>query len=399
MAFSDEGLKVWPVPPDWSNGVQETLTWSTDVMRASASAVSQHRGLRLAPRRTLTFEVIGERQDRRVAEMLLAGHSGKWELPIWHDVNWLAAPLAGGVEEIPCDPAGRDFIAGGRALLFDVVNRWEIVEIDAIDTDHITLTTPTDIGFGLGSRLYPLRRALVQDGAEEQLLSDALGRRSITFDIVEPCDWPVLESPTLYLGHPVLTVRPDESDDPSSSVSRLLQTVDYGTSIPVVHDMPGLGLRAQQSHWKLFERAEHTWFRSLLYTLQGRRVPAWVPSWTADLKPAATVAGGSTTLSIEWAGYTLFGLAKHNRRDLRIELINGTVYYRRINNAIEAGATETLTLSASLSGSSIAAAQIRVISFMALCTLASDSVEIEHVTDIDGSAESTTGWQAVVPDV
>ena len=31
-------------------------------------------------------------------------------------------------------------------------------------------------------------------------------------------------------------------------------------------------------------------------------------------------------------------------------------------------------------------------------TLASDSVEIEHITDQDGTARSTLGWQAVVPD-
>jgi len=75
------------------------------------------------------------------------------------------------------------------------------------------------------------------------------------------------------------------------------------------------------------------------------------------------------------------------------------VYYRRINNAVEAGATETLTLSASLSGSAIAAGAIRRISFMALSTLASDEVEIDHVTDQDGVATVTLGWQAVVPDV
>jgi hypothetical protein len=75
------------------------------------------------------------------------------------------------------------------------------------------------------------------------------------------------------------------------------------------------------------------------------------------------------------------------------------VYYRRITAAVEAGDNETLTLSASLSGSAITAAQIRVVSFMALCTLASDSVDIEHVTDIEGLATATTGWQAVVPDV
>lgn len=399
MAFSSEALKVWSVPPDWSDGVQETLTWSTDVLRASASAVSQHRGLVLAPRRSFTFELLSDKQERRVADMLLAGHSGEWQLPIWPDVQWLTAELDSGAEEIPCDPLGKDFVEGGNALLLSAVNRFEIVEIETIEVDHLTLAAPTDIGYAIGSRLYPLRRARVQDGAEERLFNDDAGRRRLTFDITEPCDWPALESPTLYLGHPVLIVRPDESEDPTSSYSHILQTVDYGTSLPVVHDLPGVALRAQKSYWQLYGRDEHTWFRSLLYTLCGRRVPMWVPSWTSDLTPAATLAGGSTSLSVEWAGYTLFGLAKHNRRDIRIELTSGTVYYRRITNAVEAGITETLTLSASLSGSAITPAQIRAVSFMALCTMASDSVDIEHSTDIDGLATATTGWAAVVPDV
>lgn len=399
MGFTTATAPIWPVPPNWSNGVSETLAWSTDVLQASATAVTQHRGLRIGPRRSLTFEVMADAQHRRVADMILASHSGLWELPIWHDVQWLAAPLAGGVEEIPCVPDGRDFVVGGRALLWSAVNRWEIVEIAAIEPDHLVLAEPTVVGYAVGSRLYPVRRARVQDGAKEHHYNDNVSRRSLTFDIVEPCDWPALDSPTLYLGHPVLDVRPDESNDLTSSYSRLVQTVDYGTGLPIVHDLPGLGLRAQQCHWTLVKRAEHSWYRSLLYTLCGRRVPMWIPSWNSDIKLVAAITGGSITLSIEWAGYTLLGFGKHNRKDVRIELTDGTVHYRRITKSVESGATETLTLSAALSSSAIAPAQIRVISFMTLSTLGSDSIEIEHKTDIDGVATSTTGWQAVVPDV
>ncbi|HZF96966.1 MAG TPA: hypothetical protein VEY92_01760 [Pseudoxanthomonas sp.] len=398
MGFTSTAAKIWPLPPDWSDGIQETLSWLTDYMLASATAVSQHRGLRIGPRRSFVFELLADGKERRVADMLLAGHRGVWLLPIWPDVQLVGA-LSAAAGFIACKTLGFDFIAGGKALLWASVNRWEVVQVDTASLTGLTLAAPLVDSWPAGTRLYPLRRARVQDGAEEVLRSDNVSRRSIAFDIAEPCDWPLLASPTTYLTHLVLDVRPDESDEPSASYAGLAQTVDYDTGLPVVHDLPGLALRAQQSHWKLFGRAEHSWFRSLLYTLGGRRTPIWVPSFASDLKPAAAIAGGSTSLSIEWAGYTLFGKGKHNRKDILIELFDGTKLYRRISNAAEAGNTETLTLNAPLGVASIAPGNIRSVSFMALSTLASDEIEIKHVTDAEGVAESTTGWQAVVPDV
>lgn len=399
MGFTGAGAKIWPIPPDWSNSVQEALRWSTDILQASATATTQHRSLRIGPRRGFTFELFDEKQEFRVARMLLAGYGGPWLLPIWPDVQWLAAPLAAGAVSVPCTTAGFDFVAGGKALLYRAVNAWEIVTVDTVAGDHLGLTGATTAAWGRGDRLYPLRRALAEEGAESRLRASGTHRCSLNFDIDEPCDWPVLEGLTAYLTHSVLDVRPDENEDPSHSWARLLQTVDYGASQPYVLDLPGLALGAQKDSWKLFGRAEHSWFRSLLYTLDGRRVPIWVPSWVDDLKPVAAVAGGGTALGIEWAGYTLFGKDKPNRKDLRIELNDGTVFYRRIVNAVEAGGNETLTLSASLDGASIAPERIRQVSFMALSTLASDEIEIEHVTDAEGVAKATTGWQAVVPDV
>lgn len=398
MGFIAAGERIWPVTPDWNNGVTETLSWATDAMVASATAVGQHRSLRAGPRRSFGFELLAAYQERRVADMLLAGHGGSWLLPIWPDVQWLAAPAIG-AETIACATAGHDFVVGGKALLYASVNRWEVIDVAGIEAGHIALGAPVAAALGHGVRLYPLRRARVQGGAEERLRNDTVGRRSIAFDIDELCDWPALAAPTMYLGHPVLTVRPDESDDPSASYGRLQQSVDYGTAQPAVFDLPDLALRAQQSSWKLFGRAEHSWFRSLLYTLDGRRAPIWLPSFASDLQAAAPIAGGGTALSIEWAGYTLFGKGKHNRKDVRIELTDGTVLYRRITDAVEAGETETLTLSASLGPAGIVPGSIRAISFMALSTLASDEIEIEHMTDQDGVATCTTGWQAVVPDV
>lgn len=399
MGFVDGGARIWPVTPDWEQGVTETLGWGTDVMFASATAVSQHRSYRVSPRRSFAFETAAGGAERQLADMLLAGYSREWLLPIWPDMQWLSAPLASGATSVPCSTVGFDFVAGGKALLYTSARTWEIVQVAAIAGDHIGLEEAIAADVNAGSRLLPLRRARVRQEAEERMRSLDVGRRGLTFDIVEPCDWPLLEAPTQYLTHDVLDRWPDESDDPTSSYSRLEQTVDYDTAFPVMYDLAGVGLRAQKSHWKLFGREEHSWFRSMIYGRCGRLVPIWVPSFSADLQLAAPTAAASAVLPVQWCGYTQFGLAKPNRKDVRIELVDQTVLYRRITAAAEDGDVENLTLNASLDGSSIAPEYVRSISFMALSTLASDEVEIEHANIADVDATSTTGWQAVVPDV
>lgn len=397
MMFDAVNTRVWPVVPEWTNNITETLEWSTDILRASATGVSQHRGLRIAPARSFAFEALAHGQARRVAEMLLAGWSGAWALPIWPDGQWLTSTLSFGSMSIACNTLGCDFVAGGNALLYDNVTSWEVVTIDTVASDGLTLRAPTATVHWPGSRIYPLRRAIVRDGGTETQGTADLGRRSITFDIAEPCDFPSLASPTVYLGHPVLDVRPDMSTDPTASFSRLMQRVDYGTSIPVVYDLPGMAFRAQQNTWKLWGRDQHAWFRSLLYTLQGQRVPIWIPSFMSDLKASLAISGSS--LQVEWAGYTQFGLGKPNRRDLRIELLDGTVFYRRVLGAIEGPRTETLTLDSALGVGAIDPSWIREINVLALSVLASDSIDIEHATGVDGIASATTGWVGVAPDV
>lgn len=399
MGFVADGPRIVPVTPDWGQRVSETLAYGTDVMHASATAVSWHVGYQLGPRRSLSFELLAHRVvQRQLMDALLAGHRGRYLLPLWHDVRWLSVAVASGATSVPCATAGTELAAGTKALLYADVNAWEVVEIDTVASDHVGLVDATAAAYGPGARLYPLRLARLRTGSEERMLNGRGSRRRLVADIDDPYDWPALADPTLYRDHPVLEVRPDESEDPTIAYQRLLQGVSYEGTVPAVYDLADQALRLQSTHWALFGRAQQAWFRSLLATLDGRRVPMWLPTFADDLTPAAAIAGGSATMSVQWAGYSLLGAGRDGRQDLRIELLDGTVLYRRSDAAVEAGGAETLTLSAPLDDASIAPEAIRQVSFMALSTLASDSVEIDHITDADGVARATLGWQSVVPD-
>lgn len=394
MSYAAAQPIPWPVPPDWSAGVRERLQWLTEVL-AARNGVVQKREMRLAPRREFSFAVVAGGQDRRVVDALLFDRGARrWALPVWHDVQLLAAPLTAGGDTITCATAGFDFRVGGSAMLWRSVNNFELVTIDSIGAASLTLTGTLARSWAPGTRLYPTRTARNIQSSEESAWNDDAGERRVDFVVDEPCDWPAALPATAYRGYPVLEHRSDESADPESSYRREIETVDVGTGRVHHYDFPNVSFRVASHRWLLGTRAEHSALRSLLYGLRGRMAVLWVPSMSADLVLAATLDTGSTALSVQWAGYTLFGAQQSNRRDLRIELFSGAVFYRRINGSAELGATETLTLDSAL-GVAIAPQQVRLISFMTLSEGASDAIEIDHVTDAAGITRVVCSFQGV----
>lgn len=398
MAFDAQGPHVWPIAPDWSDGMREQLTWSTEILTASATAVTTHRSLWGGPRRRFTFDLFDADREFRLAQMLLGGWGGAWLLPIWPDQQWLATTVWPESTSVACRTAGFDFVEGGQVLLYRDAQRWEVAEVAQILPTGLELAAPVLGTYGRGARLFPLRRAYAEQGACSRFTSARTARVSLAFDVAEPCDWPALDSLPTYRAHPVIDTRPNEDDEATATASRLVEAVDYGAGLPFVHDLAGVSLRQQSHHWLLHGRADHARFRSLLYLLDGSRVPVWVPSWASDLSATAPIVGNSTTLTVQYAGYTQFGLGQPSRRDLSIELVDGTVYRRRVTGAAHVGDVEVLTLDAALAGSTISPGRIRDISFMSLCTLASDTVQIDHINDQDGLAKASTAWQGVMPD-
>jgi hypothetical protein len=390
---------AWPVPPDWKRPVRETLAWRTDILRA-ATGVTQHRALRLVPRRSFAFEVVAEGQERRVADALVAdrGGRGDWALPIWPDVQHLAAALPAESATVPCITAHRDFVAGGRAMLWRSLRQWELVQVEGVLPGGLELATPTQQAWPAGTRLYPVRTARLVDNAEESLWTDLAGRRGLTFAVEEPCDWPPQPPAATYLGHPVLQHASDATEDGRASWSRQMAEADNDTAPPFVADVAGRVFATVDHRWRLWGPAERAAFRGLLYALRGRQTPVWVPSGLQDLRATAPITAASTALAVEWAGYTLYGRQQPHCRDLRIVLHDGTAFMRRVTDSAVAGDGEVLQLDAPL-GQLVQPGAIRRIEWMRLCTLASDQIEIEHHHDLAGMARALTPFTAVLPDV
>ncbi len=389
MSYELDGAVVWPVPPDWSEPVRERLEWLTDVIRARNGRV-QKRRLRRAPRRFLEFNVIADEQARRVADALLMDHGGgAWSLPIWPDVQILDAAVPAMASSITCRTAGFDFADDGAALLWRGLNEWALLGVDTVGPAGLTLSSSPLYEWPAGTRLYPVRLARLAEQPEEAGWTDAAGQRAVAMRIDEPCDWPEVLPTTMYRGYPVLERRPDAGEDIASRFGRDLEELDVQTGPVATFDRAGRAFRSGALRWIAHGRDENTALRSLLCGLAGQWASLWVPTWNADLVLTAPVSSGADSISVQWAAYTVAGRMQSNWRDIRIELWNGTVLYRRITDAAEAGATEILDIDAPL-GVAVSPADVRVISFLVFGAQESDVVELEHVTDGDGLTITST---------
>lgn len=400
------GPPVFAFPPDWSQDwsppMTEILNWRTDVMRADVTGTSYHNSQRIAPGRAFEFYAVDAGSTWRIVDQVIDALGGGYILlPIWPDAQVLTAAVNTGDVSIPCETDGRDFTAPGFVLLWTSPMEWVVVELASIGSEVLNLQGACPYTVAPGARLYPLRNARLADGGQEYVWGGAdKGYRTLHFDIYETCDWPAATLTTTYQTHPVLEWRPNEdmTDQPiTAGYGRMLGTVDNSLGDPEVMDLAGISLRGTAMEFYIQGRTAHTNFRGLLYALRGAASPIWVPTFKQDFLLVGAALSTDTTLTVEWSAYTVLQALYPNRKDIRIELMNGTVLYRRITAAAVSGANEVLTVDSAV-GVAIQPSAVRSISFMRLSTIP-DSIQIQHLTDGDGLAICTMTLSAVTPDV
>lgn len=403
---AEPGLRItatriiaWSFTPDWADGVLERLSFATDILQ-SESTVEQRRALRLAPRREFEAPMLIEGRERQLLDLTLFGWGARiWALPIWPDIQLLDVEVSIGATAIPCSTEHLDFHDGGLAMLRgESAFNSETVEIDVVTLTDLQLKRPTQRAWPAGSRLYPVRSAQLLEQPSLSRLTDQAIRADVHFLVMEPCDWPAVMPSTLYRGRPVYDARPDETGDLTSSLSRLMLTLDSVAAFPLFTDSADRGLAVLGHRWLDLGREMRAALRSFIYAMNGQQKAVWVPTHADDLTLVDQVTDLATTIDVAYAGYTRFASGKPGRRDIRIKLHDGSVFFRRITGSTELSAdVERLAIDTAF-GRQILPAEVMRISWMALCRFNGDSIEIEHMTDSEGVAACSMVFKEVRDD-
>ena len=377
LRISGSRALPWHFPANWQTPIKEKLSWLTDVLRAEDGS-EQRYALRSSPRWGVSFAFEMGGQLRRIFENKLFDLGGQaWAVPVWQDGTRLAAAVSAGASSVPVDTATRNYEVDGVAILMtDDGLSFEAFEIEAVAADALTLVRPLLQSWPAGTWIYPAR--ISRFVSPPKLTSHHAGylSGSAEFESVLGAAGTYAAESSDYRGYPVLTDRPNWRDGVGMSYRRQLAVFDAMVGAAHVLDRSNVAEPAQDVTWTAFGRDEADSLRGFLYARAGRHKGIWVPTWAADIVPVSTIGTSDLSWQVQACGYPEH-TGGANRRDVRIELTDGTIFYRRITGASTVSdSVESISLDTAL-GATVTADAVQLISWMTFCRLDDDSVEIE----------------------
>lgn len=396
LPSADASLPVFTFRPNRKEPLSENLAFLTDVLKGARGA-EQRRSLRPTPRRTFETDFLLTGRERTFWDLFanrLAG--GEVMVPLyWEVVTTPANLLVGNTDRINFDTTNREWrsmdgelalLAGPSAL------DYEVIQIADVDDDGIDLAVPVANSWPKGTKLFPLRRGVLDEASEPSHKSAGVATVTARLRITVENPWtPAADTSPVYLGLPVFLDEPNWVDDLTVEYAREIASLDPGTGLPFQVDRMGRALVGQAHRWFLTGRQRLAKFRDLIYRHRGRAGSFWLPTFKADLTLVSPVAAAGTQITVENVGYLYTGGPTSGREYIAIKHDGGTIL-RKVLSVIPGTtkATERVNLDAAV-GLDLSPGQVRRISFADVARFDTDEFEIVHHGGIDGhhSASAT----------
>jgi hypothetical protein len=376
-ALSGSEVSLPAFRPNAGTPVRLRIGWLTDVLTAR-STKEQRRQLRLHPTGSMIWETNSfDVEAQAMAAFLYSGQPNAQAIPLWPFVRRTAAAVDAGETTIPLEPGAGTFWLGRSAAFLNQDSPSEVRTLAAIHADDLELAEPLVNAWPAGTEVYPVAPGYLK--STQPMSWESLGNSATqltvdipTFGAVERT-YPAVPS---WLGVEVLDVQPNRSGPVEDGFDRAQEALESRTG-PLWMD-PGSDAPALERPfvWTALGAAEVIQLLRFLEARRGAAVPFFVPSWQQDLRLETSAAANAGQIRIRACKYT-DGLFNHGlgRRTLAVRLPGGTSWsYHVVTEAVNEGSYETLTIIPYAPAAW--AKETTLISFLRMCRLADDEVEL-----------------------
>lgn len=392
--MADSDLPVFSFRANWKEPMAERLAFLTDVLAATEGA-EQRRSVRQTPRRTFEADFLLTDNERSFWDLFInALGGGEVVAPLYWETVTIPATLTATVSDrIDFDTSYREWAyhEGYLALLIrDSALDYEVVEIASVDAGGVDLTAPPSRSWPKGTKLLPLRRAVLEQIGDTEHASAGVATVTAQIRIVGPNHWtPAEDASPVYAGLPVFLSEPNWVEDLTVSQDREIDLLDTGVGLTYQVDATGRVLLGQAHRWYLPGREKLAGFRDLIYRHRGRAGAFWLPTFKADLRLAASAGSSATQIEVENVGYGYTGGPTSGREYIAIKHAGGTIL-RKVLSVVpgSTNATEKLNLDAAL-GLALSPGQVRRISFADAARFDTDEFEIVHYGGVDAHHDAS----------
>lgn len=383
-------LPVLSVLPNWADGINERIEYLSSPL-TSETGVLQSRTLREKPRRSFEFDFLRTNMARARLDAFLTG-TGRSEhlMPMWHEQYRPVGGLPSGQANLgfPSTTLSlREFRVGDLVLVTNGdANDFDVLEVGALDMTNDTLTwvTAPVRAWPDGTRVAPLRVAVITDRSSMRNMSDRVGTVSLRCQLKERDDG---FEPSWGYCSPLWRFRVNRADPIQVDHDRLTYTFDNETSVPHTVDPGGRALVTTRVQSVFKGRGEVVALRRFIAAASGRVRRFWMPSLSRDVFPASDLSGN--TIIAHPTGLAEYIKSRQSARAMiAILFADGSpIIYREIVTVSQLGVTippyrptaEVLTLDADIPA--IAVDAIERIQFMVPSRFDQDAFELSHLVD------------------
>ncbi|GAG49254.1 unnamed protein product, partial [marine sediment metagenome] len=175
------GLRIVLIPMDYESPMQETMAFLTDII-PGLSGAEQRIALRKQPRQIFDVVYKLDGNDRqRMQALLMDWSANTFGFPVQNEVLLTTATAAVGTTVYQVTGADDvDLRVGGLAVILSDANTFDVISVAAKTDTTITASDPSLNEYAVGTKLMPLRTAVIL-----RMVAGAMAQKNLeTFKII-----------------------------------------------------------------------------------------------------------------------------------------------------------------------------------------------------------------------
>lgn len=420
------GRAMWPLAPDWSDGITETFEYSTQLI-TSDSGKEQRLARRTKPRRGLSMRhTLTTAEEAAQYQAIL--RKRQWRpmlVPQWHMASRVGTAGKIGDTQLILDQNAPPAWSTAKALYLVAGDNTQLLNVTRVSSAVVTLRESLSFDVPRGSELMTVQYGLIDNNLSSSRAISTVLQAQVAFRILpqtdsrvipeivsynnliifiseqghrwakyirraaalDPAVWPTWpEMPSNYTTRMsftvngdtrmVITRKPNWKTEVSLVDEWMYDVIDYVNSAITPGYAENAGRRTFQAMWTAFNYDEVDDILSVLGALRGAQVACWIPSWSHDL----TVASDMTVknrLPVEQNAIINEGILTDDPSiALMIETRQGAMECAAVSSVTTSAGISTLTLDRDLV-SLLAKEDIMKVSLMYRVRQATDTVEMK----------------------
>lgn len=386
------GRAMWPLPVNWSDGIEEDFEFSTRIITAD-SGKEQRIARRTKPRRRLSFRHTLTTADEaaQYQAILRKRQRNPMLVPQWHMAERVGVSARVGDTVITLDSEPNESWSTAKALYLVAGDETMLVNVSRVTGREVRLREALPFRVPRGSEMMTVDYGLINPDLSSARAISTVIQAQVSFTILPQTDsrvippmvpldedsafiaeqglrwagyirraamlnpavwptWPDMpKRPTSDMSFTtdgaerlVITRKPNWANEVSIGDTWSYDLVDHYNAAITAEYGERAGRRAFQFQWTSFNSVVSEDALSVLSELRGSQVSCWVPSWSHDL----TVAEDMTTtnrLTVERNSVTDEGVLLNDPSvAIHIETFEGTMYCVQVVSSTTSAGKATL---------------------------------------------------------